>query len=169
MNRVPFGGCSEICLPAVLRRRPQAAAILKGSEDFPALSGVVRFYRTGKGVIVWAQVRELPKSEAPCHAQIFGFHIHSGPDCSGNGKDPFTGSMSHYNPQGCDHSYHAGDLPPLFGNDGLAFSLFLTNRFSVDEVIGRTVILHDRPDDFATQPSGNSGKKIACGVIRKES
>ena len=81
--------------------------------------------------------------------------------------DPLANAMSHYNPDGCVHPYHAGDLPPLFGNDGLALSLFLTNRFSVDEVIGRTVIIHDHPDDFVTQPSGNSGAKIACGVIRR--
>lgn len=72
----------------------------------------------------------------------------------------------HYNPDNCQHLYHAGDMPPLFGVDGSAVLLFLTNRFSVEEIIGRTVIIHARPDDFMTQPSGNSGEKIACGVIR---
>ena len=81
--------------------------------------------------------------------------------------DPFAGAMSHYNPKGCEHPYHAGDLPPLFGNGGSALSLFLTNRFSVREITGKTVIIHDRPDDFTTQPSGNSGTKIACGVIER--
>lgn len=75
-------------------------------------------------------------------------------------------AMAHYNPGGCKHPYHADDLPPLFGNNGFVLSLFLTNRFSGDEVIGRTVIIHDQPDDFTTQPSGNSGTKTACGVIR---
>lgn len=77
--------------------------------------------------------------------------------------------MSHYDPEGCEHPYHSGDLPPLFGNDGLALSIFLTNRFSVGEIIGKTVLIHERPDDFTTQPSGNSGMKIACGVIKKRS
>lgn len=40
-----------------------------------------------------------------------------------------------------------------------------TDRFYVDEIIGKTVIVHEDPDDFHTQPSGNAGKKIACGVI----
>lgn len=82
-------------------------------------------------------------------------------------SDPFADAMSHYNPNGCGHPNHAGDLPLLFGNNGFALSLFLTNRFYIDEVIGRTVILHDHPDDFTTQPAGNSGTKIACGVIRR--
>lgn len=45
--------------------------------------------------------------------------------------------------------------------------MFLTDRFKVDDVIGRTVIIHDKPDDFTTQPSGNSGEKIACGIINR--
>lgn len=81
--------------------------------------------------------------------------------------DPLADAMAHYDPGSCEHPHHAGDLPPLFGNNGFALCAFLTNRFSVDEVVGRTVIIHDRPDDFTTQPSGNSGMKIACGVIRR--
>ena len=81
-------------------------------------------------------------------------------------QEPFADAMQHFDLADCVHPHHAGDLPPLFGNDGLAVSAFLTNRFSVDEVLGRTVIIHDHPDDFTTQPSGNSGTKIACGVIK---
>ncbi len=158
---------SKLSLCTVLRGRPQAEACVTGGEDCPGLSGTVRFYQTGAGVIVLAEVRGLPHADSPCHERAFGFHIHKGIDCGGNMEDPFADTMSHYNPYGCEHPYHAGDLPPLFGNDGFALSLFLTRRFSVDEVIGRTVVIHDRPDDFTTQPSGNSGTKIACGVIRK--
>ena len=84
-------------------------------------------------------------------------------------RSGFSDSISMREPAagGCEHPNHAGDLPPLFGNNGFALSLFLTNRFTVDEVIGRTIIIHDHPDDFTTQPSGNSGTKIACGVIRR--
>jgi Cu-Zn family superoxide dismutase len=55
----------------------------------------------------------------------------------------------------------------LFGNQGFAFMTVLTNRFSVDEIAGRTVVIHRSPDDFTSQPSGNSGPKIACGQIHK--
>ena len=48
-----------------------------------------------------------------------------------------------------------------------AISLVLTNRFTPSEIIGKSVIIHDGYDDFTTQPSGNSGARIACGVIKK--
>lgn len=159
---------SKIHLPAILCGNPQAVADITGSEDYPTISGTVRLYQTHEGVIVLAELRGLPKAELPCHEQIFGFHIHTGTNCGGNMDDPFADAMSHYNPNDCEHPYHAGDLPPLFGNNGLALSLFLTNRFYVNEVVGRTIIIHDHPDDFTTQPSGDSGKKIACGVIRRK-
>ena len=57
-------------------------------------------------------------------------------------------------------------MPPLFANAGYAFLVFYTDRFTVPEVVGRTVVIHDMPDDFTTQPAGNSGKKIACGVVK---
>lgn len=61
--------------------------------------------------------------------------------------------------------YHAGDLPPLFGNQGYAFSAFVTDRFAVREIVEKTIIIHSKPDDFKTQPSGDSGEKMACGKI----
>lgn len=154
-------------LPAILRGRAQAAAGITGSENYPDLSGVVRFYQTSAGVVVYAEINGLPYSNVPCRQRIFGFHIHAGTDCGGTMGGPFSDAMSHYNPHGCEHPHHAGDLPPLFENSGFALSVFLTDRFTVDEVIGRTVIIHDQPDDFTTQPSGNSGTKIACGVIQR--
>lgn len=154
-------------LLSILRGKAQAAACIAGSENYPDISGTVRFFQTNQGVIVCAEISGLPKGGDTCHERIFGFHIHEGPDCGAGMDGPFPNVMLHYNPDGCQHPYHAGDLPPLFGNDGFAFSAFLTNRFAVNDVIGRTVIIHDHPDDFTTQPSGNSGTKIACGVIRR--
>ena len=160
-------GQSAVHFLPVLRGRAHAAAVIHGSESYPDVTGVARFYQTAKGVIVCAEASGLPRDGSPCHERIFGFHIHKGTDCGGNMDDPFADAMAHYDPDGCAHPYHAGDLPPLLGNDGLAFSVFLTNRFSLHEVIGRTVIIHDHPDDFTTQPSGGSGTKIACGVIQR--
>lgn len=100
-----------------------------------------------------------------CSNPIFGFHIHSGSQCSGNMEDPFAEALEHYNSNGCMHPYHAGDMPPLFGNNGYAYQIFLTDRFTVNEIIGKTVIIHSGPDDFVTQPGGNAGGRIACGQI----
>ncbi len=143
----------------LLRSRPQAAAEISGSEAYPDISGIARFYQTPMGVIVYAEITGLPKED-----RVFGFHIHEGDSCGGA---DFSDAGGHYNPDGGAHPYHAGDLPPLFGNDGYALALFLTDRFSVSEVVGRTMIVHGSPDDFTTQPAGNSGERIACGIIKQ--
>ncbi|MGN0633361.1 MAG: superoxide dismutase family protein [Oscillospiraceae bacterium] len=148
-----------------LMSRPSAEAVINGSAEYPDLSGWVKFYQTDSGVLVYAQLKNLPMSSAPCKNRVFAFHIHENGKCSGNSADPFADVGGHYNPGGCPHPYHAGDLPPLFGNNGLALSVFLTDRFTVGEIIGRAVIIHEKPDDFASQPSGNAGAKIACGKI----
>ena len=150
---------------SVFRRRANAAAFIKGSEKYPDIRGRVLFYQTRYGVIVCAEIMNLPGYTGACDSPIFAFHIHSGNLCKGNEKDSFAEAGMHYNPKECPHPYHAGDLPPLFGTDGRAFSVFLTGRFTIREIIGKTVIIHSSPDDFKAQPSGNSGEKIACGII----
>lgn len=145
----------------------QAVAQICGSPEYPDIRGQVRFYQTRCGVLAAAEVRGLPWGEGDCGARVFGMHIHSGGACVGDEKDPFAAAMTHYNPDGCSHPQHRGDLPPLFGNHGCAFQVVLTDRLSVREILGKTVILHEGPDDFTTQPAGNAGKKIACGVVRR--
>lgn len=163
-NRMNSRFCSFI---SVLRNQPQAEAIMKGSSDYSKISGRVRFYETKFGVLIAAEVFGLPTATSECGARVFGFHIHEGDMCSGDSGDSFADAMSHYNPHDCMHPHHAGDMPPLFENDGYVFNIFLTDRFEINEIIGRTVIIHSDPDDFTTQPSGDSGSKIACGVIRR--
>lgn len=149
----------------VLGGRPHAWAEIRGSGKYPNLRGIVRFFRTNFGTLVETDVRGLPDPGKTCSNPVFGFHIHDGGSCTGNETDPFADAGMHYNPENCPHPAHAGDLPPLFGNAGYAYSVFLTSRFRINEIIGRTVIIHRSPDDFTTQPAGNSGEKIACGVI----
>lgn len=150
----------------LLTQPPQAYAELKGSSDYPDINGIVRFYQTNNGVLIVSEICGLPHSHSVCQYPVLGFHIHEGSKCAGDMDDHFSDAMAHYNPCDCAHPFHAGDLPPLFSNDGYAFSVFLTNRFSLAEVIGKTVIIHKNPDDFTTQPSGNSGEKLACGVVK---
>ncbi len=150
---------------SVLAQLPQASAVISGSGKYPGINGSVNFYQTRYGVLTAAEIFGLPAPSMPCKSPVYAFHIHEGDMCIGNETDPFANAMTHYNPGGCEHPYHAGDMPPLFANNGYALSIFLTDRFTANEIIGKTIIIHSKPDDFTTQPSGNSGEKIACGVI----
>ncbi len=147
----------------VLNGQPQAVSNLRGSGEYPAIVGSVSFYRLSSGVVVVVRVSGLQSASA---SVFLGFHIHSGAQCSGNADDPFADALAHYNPEGTTHPNHAGDLPPLFISHGFAFQAVYTDRFSVDEILGKTVIIHSMPDDFTSQPAGNAGEKIACGEIR---
>lgn len=154
-------------LSGLLTRRPQAFANLSGSDRYPDIRGQVRFYQTAYGVVVVTELVGLPAVNDPCASPIYAFHIHGGNSCTGNANDPFANAGTHYNPYTCPHPYHAGDLPPVWNADGYAFSACLTDRFSVEEIVGRTVILHAGLDDFTSQPGGNAGARMACGEIRR--
>lgn len=149
----------------LLNQNPNAYAHISGSPSFPFINGLVYLYQLPTGVFLIAQVQGLPDATTSCASNIYGFHIHSGNLCSGNAEDPLANTGGHYNPHNCPHPAHAGDLPPLFGNHGYALMSVFTDRFTVNEVIGRTFVVHAHQDDFTTQPSGNSGTKIACGII----
>lgn len=142
----------------------KASAKIYGGEQNPRVYGTVLFRQTPGGVLVTAQICNLPNQGAN-NFGVFGFHIHEGSSCTGNAQDEFANVEGHFNPHFEEHPYHAGDLPPLFSNDGYAYMQVLTNRFNICDIIEKTVIIHSMHDDFTTQPSGNSGKKIACGKI----
>ena len=91
----------------------------------------------------------------------------NGDSCSGNSNDEFADTKMHYNPTNCPHPYHAGDLPPLIENNGYSYMRVFVNKFNLNDIIGKVIIIHDMPDDFTSQPSGKSGTKIACGKITK--
>ena len=143
------------------RKCPDAMAEIHGGMDAPQLTGYVRFYQENGCVLIEARIWGLPGES---ETGFFGFHIHQGESCSGA---DFSETASHYNPTGEAHPKHAGDLPPLLACQGNAYLSVKTDRFSVNEIVGRTVVIHSDPDDFHSQPAGNAGKKIACGVICK--
>lgn len=142
-----------------------AKANIKGSSKYPNINGIVTFKEILKGVIVTVKINGLPTSNNNCIGRFFGFHIHEGTSCSGNVEDEFANSKSHLNKTNCPHPYHIGDLPPLIENNGYAYMSVLINKFKISDILGKVIIIHDKPDDFSTQPSGNSGTKIACGKI----
>ncbi|MBQ2699288.1 MAG: superoxide dismutase family protein [Firmicutes bacterium] len=140
--------------------KPQAVAVIVGSSDAPDLSGCAEFYQCAAGVLLSVQVSGLPQQNS---SGFFAMHIHEGESCSGAGF-PRTGG--HYNIVETLHPLHAGDLPPLLSCHGSAWLTVLSDRFCVEEVIGRTLVIHSSEDDFHTQPSGNAGVKIGCGEIK---
>lgn len=139
---------------------PQACACICGGELYPEIKGTLKLYAHRDGVLVAVRVWGLPETAT----NFFALHIHEGGDCYGAG---FSNSGSHFDPRKLPHPRHAGDLPPLVSCNGKAFLAVVTNRFCLQDVIGKTVIIHSGPDDFTTQPSGNAGEKIACGVISR--
>lgn len=143
------------------RKCPDAVAQIHGGIEAPQLSGCIQFYQKSGCVLIEARITGLPTES---ETGLFGFHIHRGASCSGT---DFSGTGSHYNPAEQVHPKHAGDLPPLLQCRGNAYLSFRTDRFSVNDIIGLTVVIHSSPDDFHSQPAGNAGKKIACGVICK--
>jgi Cu-Zn family superoxide dismutase len=99
---------------------------------------------------------------------VHGFHVHEVGDCS---APDASSAKGHFNPEGKPHGNHAGDLPDLTadasGNASLAADV-TTISLGEDSkgVIGRAFVIHADPDDHHSQPAGNSGKRIACGVVK---
>jgi Cu-Zn family superoxide dismutase len=164
MRREEIDNTSRVAY-LIRQQAPSAIACIEGRQDYPDLCGSVLFYPISGGVIMIAEIFGLPNLAGSFGFPVFGFHIHEGSSCTGNANDPFANTGGHFNPDSLPHPYHAGDLPPLFSNRGYAWQAFITSRFRIDEIIGRTIVIHSQPDDFRTQPAGNTGAKIACGVI----
>lgn len=147
-----------------------AAARIKGGPLAPQLRGAVTFRNVPGGVWVCVTVSGLPQyrpaSDGKQPIGPHGFHIHEGGSCAvGDPKEPFKAAGEHWNPTNQPHGNHAGDFPVLFSNNGIARMCFFTNKFKVTDVIGKAVIIHENPDDYRSQPAGNAGKRLGCGVI----
>ena len=137
-----------------------AVAQITADDANPNLRGRVRFLPHRDGVLVVAQIEGLPENDAG----FFGFHIHEGASCGGSG---FGETGGHYDPAARPHPRHAGDLPPLLSAGGRAFLSVVTDRFCVEDIVGKTIVIHEKPDDFTSSPAGNAGGKIACGEIHR--
>lgn len=132
------------------------------------VSGNVSFEQRGDKVLVDARLAGLSPG-------AHGFHIHEKGDCSSSDGMSAGG---HFNPTGKPHGnptsaeHHAGDMPALVadasGNATMRVELApMSVGGGVTDIIGKSVIVHKDPDDYATQPTGNSGARVACGLIRK--
>ena len=134
-------------------------------------AGSVRFTQQSNGrVLVSGEIRGLkPNAE-------HGFHVHEKGDCSSGDGNSAGG---HYNPNARPHgrhemgAHHAGDLQSLRADaSGMARFSFESTGISVGagvaDVVGRGLIVHRDPDDYTTQPTGNSGPRLACAVITRQ-
>lgn len=148
---------------------PRATAIMKPTAGNTA-GGTVTFVQKGKLLVMQADISGLkPNTE-------HGIHIHEKGDCSAPDGSSAGG---HFNPTNKPHGHyataesHAGDMPNLKSDANGAAKLSVplqavnTQDGASNNIIGRSVIIHAAPDDYHSQPSGNSGARIACGVIQK--
>jgi len=132
-------------------------------------TGTATFTQRGGKVLVEVKMSGLaPGAE-------HGFHIHEKGDCS---ADDAMSAGGHFNPLGKPHAHfstpdrHAGDMPALkadaSGNASVAVELdVITVTDGPTGIVGRGLVVHAQPDDYKTQPTGNSGARVACGVIQK--
>ncbi|MDR2299378.1 MAG: superoxide dismutase family protein [Comamonas sp.] len=148
----------------------QSIARLEATKG-SSVSGTVQFIPLAEGgVRIQGRVEGLaPNTE-------HGFHIHEKGDCSsGDGLS----AGGHFNPTQQAHGkfntsqpHHLGDLPSLDANpQGVATIDFVSKDLVLNRgtngILGRSLIVHNDPDDFTTQPTGNSGARLACAVIER--
>jgi Cu-Zn family superoxide dismutase len=158
-----LAGCATPPAPKVM-----AMATLSPTAGNTA-SGMVHFTQQGAKVLVSGEVRGLkPNAD-------HGFHVHERGDCSS--ADGMSAG-GHFNPTGAPHGnhdageHHAGDLRMLAADaNGVAKFNYESSTISVGsgatDIVGKGLIVHKDPDDFKTQPTGNSGARLACGVIAR--
>jgi Cu-Zn family superoxide dismutase len=134
-----------------------------GSE----VTGQGMFELEGDKVTLYLSLQNLPPG-------VHAVHIHEVGDCS---AEDGTSAGGHWNPLTMDHGkwneapFHLGDLGNVeadeYGNGSLTLttSMWTISSGALDDVVGKSIIVHESEDDFTTQPTGGAGGRIACGVI----
>lgn len=148
---------------------PSATARLEPTKGHQA-RGTVHFVQSGDQLHIKGEVSGLkPNGE-------HGFHVHEKGDCSsGDGMS----AGGHFNPHNTRHGKtmgterHTGDLPSLLANAQGKASIDVKISgprvgSGADDIVGRGLIVHENPDDFTTQPTGDAGGRVACAVIRQD-
>ena len=167
-----LAACLAVCLAIPLAActtapadSPRAVAELKPASGSSA-RGTAWFTQEDDHVVVHIQASGLAPSRE------HGFHVHEKGDCS---SPDASSAGAHFNPTDMPHGppgseHHAGDLPSLkadaAGKVSTTFDVkgVLLGTGATD-LMGKALVIHADPDDYATQPAGNSGKRVACGVI----
>lgn len=142
----------------------KAVAVLQPAGD-NKVKGQITFTKAENGVKLVAEITGLKPGK-------HGFHVHEFGDCS---SPDFNTAGAHFNPMKHEHgdptsqNRHAGDLGNIEADaNGTARFEWVDQSltfYGPNSIIGRSVVVHENPDDMTTQPSGNAGGRIACGVI----
>ncbi len=160
-----IAACAAVLLLAGCNAKDYQVARIAPTQGNNA-KGEVRFYKVDGGVRVIATLEGLMPGK-------HGFHIHEKGDCSA--PDAMSAG-GHFNPTGSPHgaptapptARHAGDLGNIeAGADGKANYDHVDSMLVYESITGLSVLIHAGEDDFTTQPSGNSGARVGCGVIEK--
>lgn len=139
-----------------------------------AVVGDAVLEETAAGVRVTITVDGLPAGE-------HGVHVHTTGRCEVSADGAFTSAGGHFNPDGRQHGLenpagpHAGDLPNMsVGADGRGTLTATTDRFTLSEgghtlfdADGAAIVVHADRDDLRSDPAGNAGARIACGVLSR--
>jgi Cu-Zn family superoxide dismutase len=150
---------------ASMGSRPAALATLAPTSGQTAAGTVKLTQVADGGVDVQVDLTGVP-------AGVHGFHVHDKGDCGDNGN----AAGGHFNPATTEHGapdmppHHAGDFGNVTANAaGEVHTRFTTHSVTVEaganSAVGHAIILHANPDDLKTQPTGNAGARIACGVV----
>lgn len=148
-----------------LHKTNSAATAIVYPTQKSKVNGIVTFTQEKNGIRVAANITGLTPGK-------HGFHVHEYGDCSSH-DGLCTGA--HFNPTNAPHGspqdkhVHIGDFGNIIADENGDGHYDKLNKhiklFGPHSIIGRAVIIHEQPDDLQTQPTGNSGKRIGCGVI----
>jgi len=156
---------------AMAQSEPAAVATATMTGADGAAHGTVTFTETNSGVLIKAELTGLPPGP---HA----FHFHAVGQC----EAPFESAGDHYNPTNVDHGFlaengpHVGDMPNIHAPDSGDITVEVLNAFvslapdsgnSLFDDDGTALLIHADPDDYAGQPAGHAGDRIACGVVER--
>jgi len=144
----------------------EAVSVINTDYKSKHIEGDVLFIQKENYVHIKVNIKGLPKNH------LHGFHIHE----SGDLREGCKSCCSHYNPNNTNHvdlyGGHAGDLGNLkTDNNGNCKISLKTDKFNVDEILGRSIIIHEDEDDLGlgefkdSKTTGHSGSRIACSLI----
>lgn len=155
--------------PPVATSTAQQAVAVMASASGSRVSGKLTLAPMGDGVHISGEVGGLvPNTQS-------GFHVHEKGDCSAVDA---TSAGGHFNPATSAHgragtpTHHAGDMDNITSDAGGVAKVNVHLRGvtlgggAANDIAGRAVIVHAAPDDYHTQPTGNAGARVACGVIK---